>query len=152
MLLGNRHGHAGSMCCCVHFIEEPPNSCSVWFHQSTPERIAQCKAAHSLGFGAGTCIWPSSNALSLKQSKECYSSKLSEQDKRSLNWLMPQVSKLHEIPNQSPNLYFVQPAERGPTAVGFVQIRQRSQCNKNLPDCSNTCKFIRNATQDSVDP
>jgi hypothetical protein len=97
-------------------------------------------------------VCPSCNALSQKQSKECYCSQLSQQYKRIFYWLMSQVSKLHKISNECPYQHFMQPTERRSTTIRFVQVRQCSQRNKNLSDRSNSSKFIRNTTQNRVDP
>lgn len=97
-------------------------------------------------------VCPSCNALSQKQSKECYCSQLSQQYKRIFYWLMSQVSKLHKISNECPYQHFMQPTERRSTTIRFVQVRQCSQRNKNLSDRSNSSKFVRNTTQNRVDP
>lgn len=65
---------------------------------------------------------------------------------------MSLVGKQHKIPNQSPYQYFVKPTERRPTAVRFVLVRQCCQSYKYLSNCSNSCKFIWNATQNRIHP
>lgn len=97
-------------------------------------------------------ICPSCYAQCQKEAKESYGSLLSEQYKRSFYWLMSQISKQHKISNQCPYQYFVQPTERRPTAVWFVQVRQCCQSNKHQPNSGNSGKFIWNATQNRIHP
>lgn len=65
---------------------------------------------------------------------------------------MSQISKQHKVTNQSPNQYLMQPAERRSTTIRFVQIGQSCQSSKHLPNCGNSCKLVRNATQNGVNP
>eukprot|EP00882_Tetradesmus_deserticola_P000042 GHRQ01000044.1.p1 GENE.GHRQ01000044.1~~GHRQ01000044.1.p1 ORF type:complete len:350 (-),score=-61.41 GHRQ01000044.1:128-1177(-) len=65
---------------------------------------------------------------------------------------MSLISKQHKVTNQSPYLYHVQPSERRSTTIRFMQIRQSSQSSKNQTNSGNSRKFIRNTTQDRVNP
>lgn len=65
---------------------------------------------------------------------------------------MSLISKQHKVTNQSPNQCLVQPTERRSTTIRFVQIRQSSQSSKYQTNGRNSCKLVRNATQDCVHP
>ena len=66
--------------------------------------------------------------------------------------MVTQVSKQHEVSNKCPYLHFVQPAKRRTTAGRFVQIRLCTQSNKHQPNCCYSCEFVRDTTQDCVNP
>lgn len=65
---------------------------------------------------------------------------------------MSQISKQHKVTNQSPYLCLMQPTERRPTTIRFVQIGQSSQSSKNQTNSGNSCEFIWNTTQNRVNP
>lgn len=65
---------------------------------------------------------------------------------------MPLISKQHKVTNQSPYLYLMQPTERRSTTIRFVQIGQSSQGRKNQTNSGNSSLFVRNTTQNRVNP
>lgn len=65
---------------------------------------------------------------------------------------MSQIGQKHKVSNKCPCQCFVQSTETRSTAIRLVQIGKSSQSSKNQTNSSNTCQFVRNTTQDSINP
>lgn len=97
-------------------------------------------------------ISPCPYAQTDKQTKEPNCPPLTKNNIRWLYWLLPQITKEHEVSNKSPHLNFVQPTERRTTATWFVHVGQSCQSSKNQTNSPNTRELVRNATQDRIYP
>jgi hypothetical protein len=97
-------------------------------------------------------ICPCCYTLTSQQTKEAYCCPLSKEHKGWFYRLMSQIGKQHEITNQCPCLSLMQASEGRSTIVRFVQIRQSCQGCKYQSNSGHSCQFIRDTTQDGIDP
>ena len=97
-------------------------------------------------------VCPSCNTKSPQKCKEEQSCTLSENYIRWFYRHRTKISKLREVRDLGPNQCEVQRAEHRSTCCWFMQIRQCCQCCKNQTNSSYPSKFVRNTTENCVDP
>ena len=83
------------------------------------------------------------------QEKEC-SCQLSQKNIWSFNWHTSLPCQQETITNQTHNNFLMKSLKRWSTNSWFMHVREKGESQKDLCYSSNTCKFIRNTSKNSI--